>query len=193
MLNKDIRQNLLNLYGKYIESSVTSVKSDKHCMFTVLLFITLTVLMFILIMCNIPDTASMADVNASILAQQKYKSKQKLEKVKDLYMRSVAFGEQKSAILEEAGAAVFYQNNQQIGEYTTDSSAAYNAQAAPELKIKAIITISGKVAACVDINGIAEGIIMTPGMEFLNYGRIIAINEKGIEWEWNGKKHKSEM
>lgn len=114
-----------------------------------------------------------------------------------LYARSVESAEQKAAELIKAGATGLLQEEGRVAgdsEYNAgDVFSAYNGEEAPKLTVKAIIKVSGKISACVDINGVAEGIIMMPGMSFLTHGKINAINEKSVEWEWKGKKIKTEF
>lgn len=114
-----------------------------------------------------------------------------LKQKEDLYNLSVKSAEDKAMELIKDGDRLFIQDKSDA-EYNTDTAFAdYNLQEPPKLIVKAVIKIAGKVSACADIDGVAEGIMLVPGMSFLSYGKIVAINDKSIEWEWKGKEYKT--
>ena len=61
----------------------------------------------------------------------------------------------------------------------------------PEITVKAVIKISGDIAACVNIKNVGEGIMLKAGMTFLKKGRVIAIDDKGMKWSWVDKEYYS--
>lgn len=116
-----------------------------------------------------------------------------LKQNENLYNLSIKSAEEKAMELIKDGDRVFTQEKSGA-EYNTDTTFAdYNLQEPPKLIVKAVIQIAGKVSACADIDGVAEGVMVTPGMSFLGYGKIVAINDKSIEWEWKGKEYKSKF
>lgn len=74
-----------------------------------------------------------------------------------------------------------------------DKVSEYDDEKPPVIQIVAVMKTENKIAACVNIKGIAEGIILVPGMNLFDHGEVAAIDETGIRWTWNGKQRKTDL
>ena len=78
-------------------------------------------------------------------------------------------------------------------ENTKPKVPAYDVEQPPVIQIIAVMKSENKIAACVNIKDIAEGIILVPGMKLFDHGEVSAIDETGVRWMWNGKQHKTDF
>lgn len=122
--------------------------------------------------------------NADIVLKQQ----KTLAKERDLYLQAELFGEQTAAAIIKNGTLLSAQNN--IDNYDINGIDYSNAEP-PKISVKAIIKTTGKVSAYVDISGVAEGLLVMPGMKILNYGEIVSVDDTGISWLWKDKSYRS--
>lgn len=74
-----------------------------------------------------------------------------------------------------------------------DKVPEYDAEQPPEIQIVAVMKSENKTAACINIKNLAEGIIVVPGMNIFERGKVVAIDETGIKWTWNEKQYKTDL
>ena len=74
-----------------------------------------------------------------------------------------------------------------------DKISEYDAEQPPEIQIVAVMKSENKTAACINIKNLAEGIIVVPGMNIFERGKVVAIDETGIKWTWNEKQYKTDL
>ncbi len=82
-------------------------------------------------------------------------------------------------------------NQNKAAEEFPDKIYEYDAEQPPKIQIVAVMKSENKTAACVNIKDIAEGIILVPGMNLFDHGKVDTIDETGIKWTWNGKQYKT--
>lgn len=180
---------------KYL-SVVSNMQSSRASVAFLVIAGILTSLMLISALAEFPKTIyypsfdnSAQDVKISSLI----KDCNDFAKEKDLYLQAELFGEQQAANLAKNCTLFSWQgtdnNSMQYDDIFSDN---VNSEP-PKIIVKAIIKVADNISAFVDISGVSDGVLVTPGMTLMNYGEIVSIDDSGVNWIWKGKNIKSKL